>query len=343
MLTRLISHSLRSFDGVISRAWLAASGENSVLLAFAFHGLFESQQEINHEILDPQQGITVEMFRQFLEYFEQHDYQFVSVDDIQQGLKVGGRYLLLTFDDGYYNNLRALPILEEFNAPAVFFVSTGHVKSGKAYWWDVLYRERRKKSVSITRVRRSQTRCKILKTATVEDQLRAEFGSRALRPVCDLDRPFSIAELQKVANHPLVTIGNHTQDHAILTNYSQEEVAAQIQGAQDDLFEWTGRSSNCIAYPNGNCSPEIEKTALRAGLQLGVLAIEGSNPVSLVPGSRDAMNIKRFYLWRGSSIISQCDASRFRFSVRRGLLGLWQRRQAANQDVNKTHESTSGI
>jgi peptidoglycan/xylan/chitin deacetylase (PgdA/CDA1 family) len=45
----------------------------------------------------------------------------------------------LTFDDGYEDNfLHALPLLERYNCPATFFISTGNIGSGEPYWWDAL-------------------------------------------------------------------------------------------------------------------------------------------------------------------------------------------------------------
>ena len=51
---------------------------------------------------------------------------------------------------------------------------------------------------------------------------------------------------------PLVTLGNHTRNHAILVNYDRAGAGAQIRSAQQDLLSWTGRAPVAIAYPNGN-------------------------------------------------------------------------------------------
>ena len=48
---------------------LAMGQESPALVSFLFHGLFQDERERNHDLLDPQQGITVKMFRRFLEYF----------------------------------------------------------------------------------------------------------------------------------------------------------------------------------------------------------------------------------------------------------------------------------
>jgi peptidoglycan/xylan/chitin deacetylase (PgdA/CDA1 family) len=45
--------------------------------------------------------------------------------------------VVVTFDDGYVDNLRnALPILERLRVPATLFVATGPVESQRPFWWD---------------------------------------------------------------------------------------------------------------------------------------------------------------------------------------------------------------
>ena len=68
-------------------------------------------------------------------------YQFVTLDqavDMIEGLiPTVNNAMLLTFDDGYRNNLNyALPICEEFGVKPVLFVSTYHIDTGKPFWFD---------------------------------------------------------------------------------------------------------------------------------------------------------------------------------------------------------------
>jgi peptidoglycan/xylan/chitin deacetylase (PgdA/CDA1 family) len=47
--------------------------------------------------------------------------------------------IVLTFDDGYIDNfLAAKPILEKFELPATFFISSKHIGTKKEFWWDEL-------------------------------------------------------------------------------------------------------------------------------------------------------------------------------------------------------------
>lgn len=49
------------------------------------------------------------------------------------------RYVALTFDDGYADNLhQAYPILRDYHLPATIFVAAGLVSQDREFWWDAL-------------------------------------------------------------------------------------------------------------------------------------------------------------------------------------------------------------
>ena len=59
------------------------------------------------------------------------------VDAFQSG-SLPERSIILTFDDGYLDNLtHALPLLNQHRIPATIFVSTGY-SNRPAFWWDQL-------------------------------------------------------------------------------------------------------------------------------------------------------------------------------------------------------------
>src|ERR1700743_2637339 len=194
MYARLGSMLLR-LDEIIAQSGLGFSGSEGVLLSFLFHGLFD-------EIADSQQGITVEMFDRFVEYFQRHSYTFVSPNEVEHGLDSAGKYVLITFDDGYFSNVKALPVLEKHGVPAALFVSTDHVLQGKAFWWDVVERESTKRQMPAKQVNEVYESLKRLRTSEAEALIQAEFGPRALRPLGDADRPFTLTELREIAKHP---------------------------------------------------------------------------------------------------------------------------------------------
>lgn len=300
-------------------AWLAAAcllvaPSRPGLLIFAFHGLFESAAEIAVGAADPQQAVTTSMFRAFLENLRHHDYRFVSPGEVAAGLDPAGKYAMISFDDGYANNRRALPAMEEFAAPAVFSISVNHVRTGKPFWWDVLYREARRRGWSEARLAETRAALKRLRTCEIERQLAAEFGEMAFQTVSDTDRPFTAGELAAFARHPLVHIGNHTCDHAILTNYPLPDACGEIGRAQDLLREITGQTPLAIAYPNGNVSRLILRAVRAAGLVLGLTGQPGRNSAASARWEK-ALLLKRHTLWGSRDIAAQCRVARSPLSL----------------------------
>jgi peptidoglycan/xylan/chitin deacetylase (PgdA/CDA1 family) len=302
------------------------------LLIFAFHALFESAEEIALDIMDPQQAITVDLFRDFVADMREHGYRFVSPREILAGLDPDTSYAMISFDDGYANNRRALGVMEEFEVPAVFSISSNHVLTEKPFWWDVLFREASKRACPPRQLRRVRAGLKRMRASEIERPLLAEFGELAFRTVSETDRPFRASELADFARHPLVEIGNHTADHAILTNYSAADALEQIRTAQKVLGEITGAVPQVIAYPNGNVSSTVITAARAAGLRLGMTTCPGRNSVARLSSPAAAMQFKRHTLWGTRDIAAQCRAARSRISLPAGLgvirakLAAWRER-----------------
>ncbi|NMC44262.1 MAG: polysaccharide deacetylase family protein, partial [candidate division Zixibacteria bacterium] len=64
-------------------------------------------------------------------------------------------------------------------------------------------------------------------------------------------RPLDLAQVQHLAEDPLITIGAHTINHRILSRMNPGDVEAEIGGGKSDLEKITGRPVRFFAYPNG--------------------------------------------------------------------------------------------
>lgn len=306
MIAAAVQHLVRLADATVARAYLALCRERNALSGFLFHSLFLDEAEIDRDLVDPLQRTTVAQFRQIVAYYLEHGYRFVGPADLLGGLDPAGKYAALTFDDGYYNNRRAVPVLEEFRVPAFFFISTDNVARNKCFWWDVLWRERRAAGV---RPRHILAECRVLKelpTEAIEARLTGLFGPDAFRPRGEIDRPFTPDELRAFAACEYVHLGNHTANHAILTNYSPADARGQVARAQDALREMTGATPAAIAYPNGGHTPEIVRACGDLGLTIGFTTRPRKNPLPIAPGPAGLLQLARFCPDSEWPVLTQC-------------------------------------
>ncbi len=87
--------------------------------------------------------VTPQHFAEHLEILKKH-FRPIQLQQLTKALrkgKVPRRSVVVTFDDGYADNLHnARPILECHNVPATVFLSTGYLGQGREFWWDELDR-----------------------------------------------------------------------------------------------------------------------------------------------------------------------------------------------------------
>lgn len=318
-----IGSLMRGGDGWLASASLRLLGERPGVMSLLFHGMFANQRELAAAPLDPapQQAMTVSVLRRLVEHFLTHEYRITS-PAVLDGLGPGGHYLILTFDDGYANNHNVLQVLDEFGIPAVFYISANHVRFGQAFWWDVLYRERARRGLALHLMEREKAMLKRWTHDRIAQYLDAEFGEAALRPVGDLDRAFTPAELRQFASHPGVVLGNHTADHAILTNYPDAGIAAQISDGRDAIESMTGRRPDSISYPNGNYDARVVAAARAAGMHSGI-TLDPHKDRLPVAGERDGhLRLGRFVLRGGPHLERDCNTLRSSYSLIRTLRAL---------------------
>jgi peptidoglycan/xylan/chitin deacetylase (PgdA/CDA1 family) len=266
--------------------------ERSSVLIVLFHSLFRSRSEIASGVCDPQQAITVDFFSQFVESLLTYG---VAVRELEDALlhPQGGLTAVITFDDGYFNNVHALGVLEQFDVPATFFISTKHVEDQKSFWWDAVYREAAKRGAGAGAIRKQVQSLKRLRAEEIESIIVQWFGRRALMPVSDCDRPFTRTQLADFAKSRYVFLGNHTSDHAILVNYEPQEIRAQIDEAQRFLAGISGIAPKAIAYPNGTYDLRVLEIARDAGLEFGLTIRAGLN----VSPVTQPMELRRLTVW----------------------------------------------
>jgi peptidoglycan/xylan/chitin deacetylase (PgdA/CDA1 family) len=189
--------------------------------------------------------------------------------------------VVVTFDDGYADNvLEALPILEEMEVPATFFVSTGLLGTGNEFLWHRLERilladgefplafelrdprYGRRWDTSSPEQRRALYDALNRFTQRIDaarredwlDQLTkwADRGDAERHPEeKSVHRSMSLEELKKLAASPWATIGAHTVTHPLLCALDDEGQREEILTSRETLEEILGRKVETFSYPFG--------------------------------------------------------------------------------------------
>ncbi len=309
-----IKKGLMVLDRPIVRGQLRVLGEKPGLICLLCHSVFEDREEAHCRDLDPLEELTLEDYETIFEHFRRAGYRFVGEEQVLAGLDPEGRFVWVTFDDGYYNNFRILPLIERLEIPIQLYVATDHVIEGKSFWWDALYRARSRQGWGQDEIYRQAEMLKGKTNREIEATLLGEFGPSALAPASDVDRPMTEAEVRKFASHPLATVGNHTSEHGILTNYPLAEAKRIIEKGEEDLRRILGTSCRTFAYPNGDYSEELFGTLEELGYAAAISCDFRKNPGSSVLTVKSRYRIGRFYLSGTWDLEAQCQMLRAAFS-----------------------------
>jgi peptidoglycan/xylan/chitin deacetylase (PgdA/CDA1 family) len=218
-------------------------------------------------------------------------------------LPVGGPRFLLTFDDGYPNNLRlGLPVLEDLRVPAVFFLSTHHLLSGEVFWFDRLVTPLQATGVTCLDLRQFGLReyrfavghddrrwtgiqdllndVKRLghpdspAVLQVLDHVEALYGQWSVAPGNRL-RPLNVQELRQMAQSRLCFFGSHGHRHQILTELEDTALARSLHHSKHVLEGLLGVTIGHFAYPNGSYDDRVVRACVQAGYQRAYAASPG--------------------------------------------------------------------
>lgn len=253
-----------------------------------------------HEVLgddDPAEAWTavrVSALRSQIEYLK----SAVDVLSIDEALARGDAArpaVVLTFDDGGAGNHRhLLPLLEETRVPVTVFVSTGHVESGRLYWFDRVVnalqvaapmrldmRDVGLSEYSVGPPSGARNWAQIqrllvdIKAAGLErnDELadvveqRARAAGGAVRAPL---QPMNVQQVRELAACPHVTIGAHSHAHGLLTQMSGADTTADVAKSRRLLQEWTGQPVEHFAYPSGEYDARVRDNVMGCGFRTAV-------------------------------------------------------------------------
>jgi peptidoglycan/xylan/chitin deacetylase (PgdA/CDA1 family) len=226
----------------------------------------------------------------------------VTLDEALERLaaaRAGRKFVVLTFDDGYRDNLRyALPILLKHEAPFTLYVPTALVDGVGEIWWqaieDIIARQDAIGFSVGNETEYVDTRTTAQKQAAFDTlywQMRrmpeperlellrkfaAAYGYDLERQCRDLIMDWQ--ELRLFAGEALCTIGAHTVHHYELAKLPAEQARREMEKSAEILLAQFGQRPAHFSYPLGgplSCGPREFALAREIGFRSAVTTRPG--------------------------------------------------------------------
>ena len=281
MLKQLIRRAAAHSSVGRAAAWL----KDRPVVVLCYHDLRERH--------DPASWLRVEqaMFRDHLIALARVG-TFIDPFAIDVGSRTGnGPFFVLTFDDGYRNNLRlGAPVLEELRVPALHFISTHNLTTGEPFWFDRVAHA--VQGAAATAIDLRDVGLERYEFAGEDDERRWSGIQRLLKAIQamgdpggsavdgaiaaiesrlgrgtlhDQFRPLTADELVGLKSNVMVRIGSHGHEHVLLTRLPDDALGRNLSTSRAILEQTLGSPVEHLAYPNGLFDARVTTASERAG------------------------------------------------------------------------------
>jgi peptidoglycan/xylan/chitin deacetylase (PgdA/CDA1 family) len=201
----------------------------------------------------------------------------ISLDEMRRRMSArdfGRRFVCLTFDDGYRDNLEhAYPILRDAGFPFAVYVPSSFPDRLGELWWlalEAVIAKHERIGLVIDGENRSFDCATVAEKRALYDELywwlRARESETELRDVVrDLAARYQVdiaafckelcmgwQEIALLARDPLVTIGAHTVNHLMLSKLPDKAVRAEIDLSRTVIEAALGTRPAHLSYPYGD-------------------------------------------------------------------------------------------
>ncbi len=329
-IDRTVPKLIENIGMLINPMLLQLVSEKNNLLIFYFHGLYanEDQKKAGHIL--PQNNITTKQFSEFIDYFLNLKYNFISIEDLLCGSLGEGPSVMITFDDGYFNNLLAVDVLEQYEVPAIFFVTTRNIMENTSMWADIIYKYRFKQAAGLKSIYQEQEFLKSYSYREINEYIFKNFGPESFKPWSDIDRFLTPEELTTLSKSPFVTIGNHTVNHAILINYEEEEIRKELLESNDFIEQRTGDRPLSLAFPNGDFNQSLLDIVEDLGFRVAFTTIGRNNKL---PFENSKLLCLDRFMAEPSKVYKYADFCRLNYQPEMLYLSLKKRMLGKNKPV----------
>jgi peptidoglycan/xylan/chitin deacetylase (PgdA/CDA1 family) len=250
---------------------------------------------------------------------------------ICEGQDIPANTIAVTFDDGWRDNYtHAFPILKKYKIPAMIFLATDLIKTGKippfleismllgkSDIWPAkavnIFRQiidKHNLTATIPRLNAGQLQLMarnpyhFMRTLMMlEYKHMHEIIDSMLRELhidkaewCDIRWMMNVAEIREMAASG-IEFGSHGESHDLMVLIELEQVTRELKQSKEYIEGLLGKKIDILAYPNGDYNDAIKTEVLAAGY-LGAMAMYNEETTENI----DRLALKRTGFSEGACI-----------------------------------------
>jgi peptidoglycan/xylan/chitin deacetylase (PgdA/CDA1 family) len=307
----------------------AVTTRRPALVVLTYHRIAERGTDLFY---DPVISAAPQTFRAQIEWLRKR-MRILTLKELDDRVLNGGPWnepaAHVTFDDGYRDNfVEAVPILNELEVPATFFIPTEFLDAPNLPWWDhvayVIKRTARRQlrlkrgphdgdsplDVELDRSPRDAAITVIIRAILDERIADLPWFLEHLATQAEVDVQteslgrdlFMSWEQVRQLTEPggRLTIGSHAHSHQALSRLDPQSQHRELELSKEILEKRLEREVAAIAYPfgwPGTYSQATKTAAQETGYRLAFASRTGVNQ----PGAFDPFEIKRLGVGSGDS------------------------------------------
>ncbi len=248
--------------------------------------------------------VTPKSLRNHLSYLQKH-YNIISMHELIERIETRisiARCCVITFDDGWKDNYDyAFPLFREFGIPFTIFLATEYVGTTNWFWPEEV-------AWCLTRYYENMDNALLPKgigellkkfhmgNAGVEELIEQlieslkyyspEERDEIVQECRSIRRQIFSAEnegrlilnweeISEMNESRLVSFGSHTASHVMLDQVQPNELLRQLCESMECLKKKISEPLMCLAYPNGNYTPNVIHTLSAFGYRAAVTTKRG--------------------------------------------------------------------
>jgi peptidoglycan/xylan/chitin deacetylase (PgdA/CDA1 family) len=227
--------------------------------------------------------VKLKTFESQLRLYKKY-FNIVSLDDFYQQRLSDKRFnICLTFDDGFANNYKyVLPLLEQYQVPATFFITGIRDAGYDILWNDVLCMAYKYGPANLTFRNEEFVKGKdrkylssstgkrlvdILRLTEFEDKIKLMEVLGLFREKAENEYWLQMTqdEIKVLSGSKWATIGSHSYYHNDLAKVSNSSVKEDIARSKRFLENITGKEVKALAFPYGSYTREVVEEAKNTG------------------------------------------------------------------------------